>query len=119
MWQRSPPEFEDQLDDFLRLAGKKIYSNPTASDFTAWVRQAMPTLFPLLLGQILNDPEEVIVFMAMVARNLYADFPLPALGLIHTGQTKQGRNDPCDCGSGYKFKQRCGNNTIPMTCSPT
>jgi hypothetical protein len=27
--------------------------------------------------------------------------------------TKPGRNDPCPCGSGKKFKQCCWQNTLP------
>jgi hypothetical protein len=41
-----PPEFEDQLDTFLRLAGKQIFCNPSAADFTAWVQPAAPKIFP-------------------------------------------------------------------------
>jgi hypothetical protein len=108
-----PTEFEDQLDNFLSLAGKKVYSNPSTIEFSAWIRQAVPMLFPALLSQIPDDPEEVRVFLGMVARNLYADFPMPALSLQPTGKTKQGRNDPCDCGSGQKFKQCCGSISMP------
>jgi hypothetical protein len=108
------PEFENQLDNFLRLAGKQVDSNPSALEFSGWVQQAVPKLFPALLCQIPDDPQEIKVFLGMVARNLYADFPMPALGLLPTGQTKQGRNDPCDCGSGQKFKQCCGSTMPPL-----
>jgi hypothetical protein len=65
-----PPEFEDQLDNFLRLAGKQVYSNPSALKFSAWVQEAVPMLFPALLTQIPDDPQEIKVFLGMVARNL-------------------------------------------------
>lgn len=108
-----PPEFEDQLDNFLRFAGKQVYSNPSPLKFSAWVQEAVPMLFPALLTQIPDDPREIKVFLGMVARNLYGDFPLPALSLLPTGQTKQGRNDPCECGSGQKFKHCCGSTAMP------
>ena len=108
-----PPEFESQLNTFLHLAGKQVCSNPTAADFTAWVRQAAPKVFPAFLSQIPDDPQEVEVFLGMVGRNLYADFPMPALRLVPTGLAKQGRNDTCDCGSGQKFKNCCGSNSMP------
>jgi hypothetical protein len=82
-------------------------------EFSVWVQQAVPKLFPALLSQIPDHPQEIKVFLGMVARNLHADFPLPALSLLPTGQSKQGRNDPCDCGSGQKFKQCCGSTNMP------
>ncbi|MEX2112230.1 MAG: DUF1186 domain-containing protein [Pirellulales bacterium] len=37
-----------------------------------------------------------------------ADDPIPSLGPIRNSQPKIGRNDPCPCGSGKKFKKCCG-----------
>ncbi len=107
------PEFERQLSGFLRLAGKQAYANISLSDFMAWVRLAVPKLFPTLLRKIPDDPQEINGFLGLVAKSLHADFPLPALGLQAAAQVKPGRNDACDCGSGKKFKHCCGNQTMP------
>ena len=107
------PEFERQLEVFLRLAGKRIYANPSLKDFSRWIRDTTPIILPALLSQIPDDPKEIQLFLAMVANNLYADFPLPALSLQPSGKIKQGRNDLCQCGSGQKFKNCCGNKTMP------
>ena len=36
------------------------------------------------------------------------DHPLPAQAPIRREAAKVGRNDPCTCGSGKKFKKCCG-----------
>ena len=108
-----PPDFEQQLRVFLQLAGRQAYANVTASDFTQWVRTSVPAIFPALISQIPDDPQEVKAFLGMAAGNLYADFPLPARDLQSTGKVKLGRNDPCGCGSGQKYKHCCGSASMP------
>lgn len=108
-----PPDFEQHLNTFLHLAGKKAYANTSFSDFTQWVREAVPAVFPASISQIPDDPQEVKAFLGMAASNLYADFPLPARDLQAPGKAKLGRNDPCDCRSGQKYKHCCGNVSMP------
>jgi uncharacterized protein len=65
--------------------------------------------------------EKLIILMAAGLISIYRYFSphrrSAALGL-HAGSTyrrttaKVGRNDPCPCGSGKKFKRCCGNNTF-------
>ena len=108
-----PSEFEHQLNNFLHLSGKQLYKNSSPLDFAAWVRQKVPELFPAFLSQIGDDPQEIKEFLGLVAKGLYADFPLPERSLLPTGQIKPGRNDLCDCGSGQKYKLCCASKTIP------
>ncbi len=35
----------------------------------------------------------------------------PPVEPIHKGEEEIGRNDPCPCGSGKKYKKCCGKNT--------
>ncbi len=108
-----PPDFEQQLRSFLQLAGNKAYASASLPEFTQWVRTAVPVIFPALISQIPDDPQEVKLFLGMAAGNLYADFPLPSRELQPTGKAKQGRNDPCGCGSGQKYKNCCGSMAMP------
>ena len=107
------PDFEQQLEAFLKLAGKQAFANASPAAFTDWFALAAPKVFPALTSQIADDPQELKRFLRMAAKNLYADFPQPALGLHPPGRTKLGRNDPCDCGSGLKFKLCCGSSAMP------
>ncbi len=108
-----PPDFEQQLQNFLQLAGRKAYADVSLPEFTQWVRTAVPVIFPALISQIPDDPKEINGFLRMAASNLYADFPLPSRQLQPTGKVKQGRNDPCGCGSGQKYKNCCGSMAMP------
>ena len=40
-------------------------------------------------------------------RNIVQSFPIAS---APPGEIRAGRNDPCPCGSGKKYKKCCGNN---------
>lgn len=107
------PDFEQQIEALLSLAGRQAVSNPTPAAFTQWFKLAVPKLMPALLEQIPPEPEEVDRFLRSAALNLLADLPMPGHGLQALGQARQGRNDPCACGSGQKYKQCCGAMAMP------
>jgi tetratricopeptide (TPR) repeat protein len=109
----SPSDFEDQIETLLSLAGRQAVSDPTPSAFTQWFKWAVPKLMPVLLKQIPPVPEEIDRFLRTAALNLFADLPMPDHDLQPVGQPKQGRNDPCACGSGQKYKHCCGANAMP------
>ena len=71
----------------LALAGEEIYET-----FTLDKRKSAVTDLPLTLQRI-----------DAYWRNPRAPRPVP----VRT--TKVGRNDPCPCGSGAKYKRCCGN----------
>ena len=106
-------DFELQLETLLRRAGKKAFGSPTPEDFTAWFVNAVPKLMPVLLENIPPNPAEVAQFLRVASRGLYGELPMPAHGLVATGQPKQGRNDACACKSGRKFKHCCGAMSMP------
>jgi len=108
-----PSDFERQIEALLSLAGRQAVSNPTLLAFTQWFKLAMPNVVPALLAQIPPEPEEVDRFLRSAALSLWADLPMPGHGLQALGQSRQGRNDPCACGSGQKYKHCCGANAMP------
>jgi len=109
----APAEFESQIDALLGLAGKQAMANPTSAAFTRWFTLAVPNVMPALLAQIPAELGEVNRFLRTAALSLYADLPMPGHDLQAMGQPKQGRNDPCACGSGKKFKHCCGEMAMP------
>jgi tetratricopeptide (TPR) repeat protein len=108
-----PPDFELQIKALLSATGRQALSNPTPQAFTQWFQQTAPKLIPALLEQIPPGPEERSRFVRFAALSLLSGLPLPGHGLQAVGQPKQGRNDPCACGSGKKFKHCCGDMSMP------
>jgi hypothetical protein len=109
----SPSDFEQQIENLLRLAGQEVCSDPSAEAFTTWFRRTVPKVMPALLAQIEPTPEEVDKFLRVAALNLFADLPQPARDLQRVSQPRPGRNDPCACGSGKKYKHCCGELAMP------
>lgn len=108
-----PPDFEHQIEMLLSLAGRQALSDPTPVAFTQWFKLAVPKLMPALLERIPPEPEEIDRFLRFAALNLFAELPMPGHGLQPVGQPRQGRNDPCACGSGQKYKHCCGAMSMP------
>ena len=52
------------------------------------------------------------IYRYFKARRLLDDDPLRNMPTFRRTMPKIGRNDPCPCGSGKKFKQCCGNTTL-------
>ena len=48
--------FEQQLDTFLLLAGRKALANPTPDAFAQWFAEVVPSVLPTLLAKIDSDP---------------------------------------------------------------
>lgn len=109
----SPSDFEQQIENLLGLAGREVCSEPSAEDFVNWFRQTVPEVMPALLAQIEPTPEEVDKFLRVAALNLFADLPQPDHDLQRVSQPKLGRNNPCACGSGKKYKHCCGELVMP------
>ncbi|MBP6851201.1 MAG: SEC-C domain-containing protein [Rhodoferax sp.] len=108
-----PTEFDNQLDDFLHLAGKRALTNPAREDFVQWFAVTVPQSLPGLLAQAPQDPQAQAQFLHVAAQSLYGELPFPAQGWVASGQRKQERNAPCACGSGRKYKHCCGAMTMP------
>lgn len=96
----------DRIDELGRIAmafaeGKKVKANKL-------VKQA-PELIPDLV-------EDLNHFAKSQMPGLSSGFPFAAnmtsapVGVV----TKAGRNDPCPCGSGKKFKKCCGIGNVPI-----
>jgi hypothetical protein len=109
----SPADFEQQIENLLGLAGYEICSEPSAEAFVTWFHRTVPKVMPALLAKVDPTPAEVDKFLRVAALNLFADLPQPAHDLQRVSQPRPGRNDPCACGSGKKYKQCCGELDMP------
>ncbi len=54
---------------------------------------------------------EISVFLCEDGQWYFSDAKLPQIAQQRRDQPKQGRNDPCACASGRKYKQCCGKRT--------
>jgi hypothetical protein len=60
-------------------------------------------------GYDMTSPGGISQFMAAYNQLLQPEDPAPARSTIVTEHPKIGRNDPCPCGSGKKYKKCCRN----------
>ena len=89
------------LDTWRNLAYQTEMDNKTANEFWG----SYFTQEKAIYEQILADPDTLLD--EATRKDLYKKQKLS--GTIVKGK-KIGRNDPCPCGSGKKYKQCCGKN---------
>ena len=58
-------------------------------------------------SQLVHDEELQRAFTTALGRALWNAMPLPRRGFLTEPIPEPGRNDPCPCGSGRKFKHCC------------
>lgn len=97
----------DDADDafavLFGVAARQLVAAADADAFIAWFAHAAPLLVPALFAQA-NEPEQ---FARVLARGLYGITPLPQHGYLPHKLPRPGRNEPCFCGSGRKYKHCC------------
>jgi hypothetical protein len=104
------------MEDFdaealLRDAIPEALAHEDAKRFLAWVRTHIEEYFahPLLASA---DSRVARVFAWSFGRALWNALPLPGNGFRPDPVPEPGRNEPCPCGSGLKYKRCC--NGLPM-----
>jgi tetratricopeptide (TPR) repeat protein len=114
MRNREPPDLfaaEQSGDDELWLlftaSARKLVNSPDHQSFLDWIADAGPALAPGLAAQI--DPRTGAISDAFrsIGLEIYRAMPLPANNFRRPTVSKPGRNEPCPCGSGRKYKQCC------------
>ncbi len=107
----APPEF-DEFDMLLNVATGVIVRNEDPEEFQCWVNNSAPIFAPDLLGQLADDADRRM-FMSNLGRAIWNATPLPGNEYQPRPLPKPGRNDPCFCGSGQKFKRCCSRMPFP------
>lgn len=103
-------EFADELDEIqvlLHVCARKLCKSNNPVDFLKWIAECGPDLAPNFAAKI--DPRTGPIGHAFRAFGvaIYNAMPLPDADFRPRPLPKPGRNDPCSCGSGAKFKQCC------------
>jgi tetratricopeptide (TPR) repeat protein len=100
---RPAADIQSSLGLLLGAAAEQLVNDDDPTTFADWFATDAPVLLPQLFGQA-TEPGR---FARVIARSLYSMTPLPRHGYVPRRLPEPGRNDPCFCGSGRKFKQCC------------
>jgi preprotein translocase subunit SecA len=104
-WQRDALKLDEDVAGLFQMVGRAI---PKAASSSAHVFSPSAPVSPLKWDD--DRDEELSLPAASVAPSAQASAP-PAPGApkpIRRDAAKVGRNDPCPCGSGKKYKKCCG-----------
>ncbi|NZA25296.1 SEC-C domain-containing protein [Luteimonas sp. SJ-92] len=96
----------DALDLFVGAIVGAIVRRASTADLSRLAAQSAPLLLPLL-PEHPDAREDVQAMARMLARCVADHTPRPERRFAVLKSPRPGRNDPCDCGSGRKFKQCC------------
>ena len=107
-----PADSDDRPSTLLGVAARKLVGNDDPNAFADWFADAAPALMPELFARAVDPPQ----FARVLARGLYGVTPLPDHGYVPQRLPRPGRNEPCFCGSGRKYKHCCEqfDNTMPF-----
>jgi hypothetical protein len=96
----------DGLNLLLSISASKLVRDPQPQPYLDWISQHGAALAPEM-AQGSGNAVDAARLMRVMGHMVYAALPLPH----HHFQAKKlplpGRNEPCLCGSLYKFKQCC------------
>ncbi len=116
MTKSLPNETDDSshdLDTLLGACARRLVANSEADAFFKWFGENVSLLAPSIVAQAV-DPDQ---FAQLLAREIYNITPLPVNSYAVRRLAMPGRNEPCFCGSGRKFKHCCqrlvGENPFP------
>lgn len=103
---------QDEWDVLISVAVRIALRNEDASAFLAWAVPSLPGIAPGLFAGSVNQ-EAVHGLSTALARALWNAIPLPSNRYRPRPLPEPGRNDPCFCGSGVKYKHCCGGSGLP------
>lgn len=94
------------MEDVAALGGKVTYNQDASDDLPRVVFDAdgMVAERRDVLEEIVNSGQTKLVEVV--------NKPADMLGIPRSSAAKVGRNDPCPCGSGWKYKKCCGDDSL-------
>ena len=104
--------FDLQFGAVLSSAARVIGAHEDAELFLQWARAELPAAMPGLFAQATDDQVRGALAAAL-GRAIWNATPLPSNRLRPRPLPEPGRNDPCHCGSGAKYKRCCGQIPLP------
>jgi tetratricopeptide (TPR) repeat protein len=98
---------DDEMFGLFATCAKALANSAEAKAFLDWIAAAGPALAPRIAATI--DPRTGPPGLAFRAFGvmIYNAMPLPGAGFRSRPIPTPGRNDPCSCGSGHKYKHCC------------
>jgi tetratricopeptide (TPR) repeat protein len=84
-----------------------------ARRFLRWFSANLPGYFTAPQQDLFRDPDDIDSMAAVMGRAIWNAMPLPGNGLQPRPLPEPGRNDPCICGSGRKYKRCCAGISKP------
>ena len=103
-----PTEEEaEAIAAFIGRAAAEAMRREDFAAFRAWVERELPDGLPRLESEAESE-EGLRAGANAVATTVWNASPLPSNGYRPRPLPPPGRNDPCPCGSGRKFKRCCG-----------
>jgi hypothetical protein len=104
--QEPPEEFGNDLELLMSLFAGFVWRGMTAQQAVEQIAQYGADMAPDIAAGI--DPRAGVTdFFRLLGRSLWNATPQPAHGFKLIKLPQPGRNDPCFCGSGRKYKQCC------------
>ncbi len=97
-----PLDLERLLPDAVAVALR----GQSWPELLAWLQQSLPRYAAADLG-IAERPDVRRAFALALGRALWNALPLPRNGYVPEHMPEPGRNEPCPCGSGEKYKRCC------------
>lgn len=101
------------LEDALRQTVFVALKTPDGGPFLSWMHAYGVDLFIESMGVPSLPAGERTAMATMLGRVIWNHLPHPAHDFQPNRLPEPGRNDPCPCGSGKKFKQCCATYAIP------
>ncbi|MCP4299569.1 MAG: hypothetical protein GY783_03205 [Gammaproteobacteria bacterium] len=104
-------ERDQQLQAFLAEllddSVSEILTHEDAEHYLQWVTEKVLGRSKRETG-FFESTEEAVALATNFGRSIWNAFPLPGNGFRPRPLAMPGRNEPCPCGSGRKFKRCCG-----------
>jgi len=96
-----------EADAMFDAAARHCLDNPDRAAFLDWFADAGPGIAPALAADVEASGGPVARFFRLFGAAIYNELPLPQHRFRASRTPLPGRNEPCLCGSGEKFKQCC------------
>ncbi|MDO8248748.1 MAG: SEC-C domain-containing protein [Rhodoferax sp.] len=100
------PVSEEEWSNFLAICGGLVYQGTTADKFLDWAATSGHYVLPGMAAATAN-PTDVPKLLRSLAVQVWNQFPIPGHQWQPQPLKRPGRNEPCWCGSGQKFKHCC------------
>jgi tetratricopeptide (TPR) repeat protein len=108
---------DEEWQRLISIAVHVALRDEDAGSFLSWGATHLPQIAPGLFSQAANA-QAARSLATLLARALWNAIPLPSNRYRPRPLPEPGRNDPCFCGSGVKYKHCCRRAGLPPLTIP-